>query len=222
MFPRGDETPRIVASAQGSRAATVGPASAAEARPLAGAARLPARRHRGRIVRRGQDDAPGSPACPSKRSAGRVPARAAVEAVEVVVASVGLHRGLGCHEVCPAAVGRAPRLQGLSRTPRILPLVQGVSIWVRMWRIASSSRVRWKRLSIAAHDGHEGRAVVAHQLERHAAQLDRLAEEVEDRLRLLARQRPDAEQVAAVVVDQRRRSGSCARPAWGRRSRTAP
>jgi len=54
----------------------------------------------------------------------------------------------------------------------------------------------------AAHDGHERGAVVGHQLERHAAQLDRLVQQLEDRQRLASRHGADAEQVAGVIVDQ--------------------
>ena len=68
-----------------------------------------------------------------------------------------------------------------------------------------------------AHDGHERRAVVGHQRERHAAQLDRLARaasRIADRL--LGRHRPDAQQVAAVSRRRGPRSGRSAhRPGRG-------
>ena len=62
-----------------------------------------------------------------------------------------------------------------------MPFVQGVSIWVRMWRIAQLGERALEAAEHRAHDGHEGRPVVGHQRERDAAQLDRLAQDVEDR-----------------------------------------
>lgn len=87
----------------------------------------------------------------------RSPAELSVETVDLVVAGIGLHRRLRCGQVGELL---AVEHCGLQRLPERLdlaagslpnritaPFVHGVSIWVRMWRMASSSRPRWKRLS---------------------------------------------------------------------------
>src|SRR5438445_7781681 len=69
-----------------------------------------------------------------------------------------------------------------------LPLVHGVSIWVRMCRTCRSARLRWKRLSIV-------RTIATNGVP--------LSLKAQDRQGLLRRQRADAEEEAAEVIDQR-------------------
>jgi hypothetical protein len=76
-----------------------------------------------------------------------LPAELAVEPVVVVVAGVGGDGRLGRGEIGELLAIEDLRLEDRPEAS-ILPLVQGVSIWVRMWRIASSARLRWNRLRI--------------------------------------------------------------------------
>jgi len=71
-----------------------------------------------------------------------------VEPVVVVVAGIAGDGRLGRGEIGELLAIEDFRLERVPERPRSLPFVQGVSIWVRMWRIASSARLRWNRLSI--------------------------------------------------------------------------
>ena len=131
----------------------------------------------------------------------RAPAEFAAQPVEVVVASVGLDRRLGRDE---ALEHLTIEYLGLERLPEGLDLAVRSGCADRGPDVADGQFVEGA-LEAAEHgpdDGHEGRPVVGHQLERHAAQLDRLSEQVQDRLGLTGWHGADAEQVAGVIVDQ--------------------
>jgi hypothetical protein len=88
--------------------------------------------------------------CPVEPFRWCLPAELAVEPVVVIVGRVGRDRSVGGREIGEVL---AVEHLGLEDGPEgsILPLVQGVSIWVRMWRISRSARLRWKPLSDPAY-----------------------------------------------------------------------
>lgn len=90
-----------------------------------------------------------------ERLAGCLPAELAVEPVVVGGAGVGHDRsvrGSEVGEVCRSSTSAWSVAQNRS----ILPFVQGVSIWVRMWRISRSASLRWNRLSIVRRTATNG------------------------------------------------------------------
>src|SRR5713101_2144552 len=131
----------------------------------------------------------------------RQPANLAVEPVVVVVAGETLERSPGIGErtedlaVEDLVLERGP--EGLN-----LPIGPGrIDLGADMPDLQLAQGLAEAR-EHAGHPGDEGRAVIAHEIQRQAAQLDAIAQPHEDRSALLVGGDAQADDEAGVVIDQ--------------------